>query len=231
MEDLEALMQERPDGVAPSAEDPALLDGFTIVGGNAWGDAGIVSHRTVLHEDEYVDAETLADQIEQEFGYTTEEVAAVYRQGPKTATQREFRTHIDARLLALSLSGASMVAVGKALGLTEKTIERALARARELHVEPQVPTGVVVTKRVCFKCGEPGATPRKRQYVGTPSTLIPPAHLRGTIDLCDPCYRQRFVVEEQKAARQRELTHRPPVTAADAARSRERMRELLRSGR
>jgi len=107
----------------------------SIKGGDEEG--GVTSHRGVLHPDEYVDADVLRGLVERELGFSYEQIRSVYRQGPLSATQRELRACIDARLLALSRAGAHMAELGRALGFPIKddghcrVMENALARARE----------------------------------------------------------------------------------------------------
>jgi hypothetical protein len=183
----EDLMQERPDGIEPSAENEDLT-GFSIVsGGNRdLDDAGMVAHRGTLVGDEYIDMDAFTAAVEEEFGYTLAEVAAVYKAGKPTATQREFRAYIDARVLALSLSGGNMTALAAALNVSDPTIDRALVRARELYVEPQVKNPAVLSTLVCFKDGEPGAKARKRRFSESPPQWV------GTINLCDEDYSRGF---------------------------------------
>ena len=131
-EDFEALMQERPDGIETD-QSGEFWDGFSIVsiGNEDVNDAGMVAHRGVLHEDEYVDEPLLKLMIERRLGFTYEQIRSVYRSGPLAADARQLRAKIDARLLALSRSGGVMTLLAEALGLGDATIERALARARE----------------------------------------------------------------------------------------------------
>lgn len=118
-----------------------LIDGswrvVSVKGGNQAG--GVTSHRGVLRGDEYIDHEKLVALVERELGYTFDDVHAVYRKGRLTDTQRELRGQIDARLLALSLSGANMALLARVLGFVVapngncKAVDRALARARGLE--------------------------------------------------------------------------------------------------
>jgi hypothetical protein len=229
-EDLEGLMQERPDGVEPSVDPAELEDGYGIVSGNAWGDAGIVAHRGVLADGEHVDAEELQAAVEAELGYTYAEVSAVYKVGGRlTATQREFRTYVDARLLALSLSGANITLVAEAIGIARATLNRALDRARELYIEPVPYTPVVMKTRSCFTCDSMEARPRKHRF----NKEFIDAKFRGervTIDLCDPCYSKGFQTRPGNDAYWASRSQGKPVTAEDAERSVVRMRELLRTG-
>lgn len=106
-----------------------------IKGGDEEG--GVTAHRGVLHPDEYVNEDALRVLVERELGFTYEQVRSVYRQGPLSASGRELRGRIDARLLALSRSGGHMAELGRALGFPVKddghcrVMENALARARE----------------------------------------------------------------------------------------------------
>ena len=195
--------------------------------GDTYGaaDMGMTAHRGVLQADEHVDADVLQAAVEAELGYTYAEVSAVYKVGGRlTATQREQRTYIDARLLALSSSGANITLVADAIGLSRATVNRALERARELHIERQPLATAVVRPRSCFTCDSMEARPRKRRH-----STSPPAYV-GTIDLCDSCYSRGFVAEVEKTGRIARLQNRPPVTKADAEASVLRMRELLRTG-
>lgn len=133
-----------PDTAARELEEL----GFVVDGGwspadiknNAHFNGGLTSHRGVLHAEEYVDEALLQEAVERELGFTYDEVRSVYRQGPLSNEQRELRDRIDARLLALSVVGGNMAALGRALGFktTDATMHRiiknALARARDEQV-------------------------------------------------------------------------------------------------
>jgi hypothetical protein len=95
----------------------------------------------VLHPDEYVDRDALLGLVESELGFSLDDVRAVYRQGRLSDDQRELRGRIDARLLALSRSGANMLELARIFGFSVnagngaggdscRTLERAIARAR-----------------------------------------------------------------------------------------------------
>jgi hypothetical protein len=172
-----------------------VLSGFGIVdtsrgtsAGATYGaaDMGMTAHRGVLHPDEYIDQAVLREAAEEALGFTHEEVSSAYRVGRSTTEQRQLRERIDARLLALSRSGGSMVTLSSALGLSEKTVDRALRRARDVEVAPQVKNPAVKTRRVCFKTAEEGAKPRKRRHSKSP------AHLIGTVNLIDSEYAKGF---------------------------------------
>jgi len=229
-EDLDGLMQERPDGIKPSVDLSEIADGFSIVAtGNDESDAGMTAHRGVLADGEFVDPEELQAAIEAELGYTYAEITAVYKAGPKSATQREFRTYVDARMLALSLSGANMTAVAASLDLSRAAVNRALDRARELYIEPRPYTPVVMKVRSCFTCESMKAVPRKHRH----NKEFIDAKFRGeraTIDLCAVCYSAGFETRPGNAAYWASRSQGKPVTAEDAERSIVRMRELLRTG-
>lgn len=136
------------------AEDERELEelGFLIDGGwtaidstrgsQGWTpgarDAGMTSHRGVLHPDEHVDTDALRTAVEAELGFTYGDVRAVYRQGRKSDAQLRLRARIDARLLELAESGSNMTALGRVLGFPVRAkegdcqvIKRALERARD----------------------------------------------------------------------------------------------------
>ena len=121
--------------------------GWTLVdtsrGSHAHGavEAGMSAHRGVLRGDEYVDPAALLAAVEVELGFTVEDVRAVYRQGRLSDEQREQRGKIDARLLALSRSGANMMLLAKLLGLTgpagtwPRPLKNAIARAKAAELQ------------------------------------------------------------------------------------------------
>lgn len=94
---------------------------------------GITTHRGILHPDEYVDPKELRKLVERELGYTTREVHSVYvRPGGRLPDSKlDLREAIDARLLALQEAGGNMTALATVLGIGERTMDRALSRARE----------------------------------------------------------------------------------------------------
>ena len=157
-------------------EEEFAAGGFSIIDRT---DGGLVAHRGVLHPSEYVDFFALREQVEEELGFTYAAIAAVYKQGPKSAEQRQQREQIDARLLALSRAGGSLISLAEAIGLNEKTIDRALVRAKAVEVVPQVKNPARRSTLVCFKCGEKGAKARKRRHSDSPAGEV------GTILLCD----------------------------------------------
>jgi len=119
------------------SEEFMRAGGFSVV--HAKSDGGLVAHRGVLHEDEYVNPFELQRQIEAELGFTYAQARAVYRQGPLSSEQRQLREQIDARLLALRRSGGNLTELAKAIGFAVnangnvRIIERAIERARAVE--------------------------------------------------------------------------------------------------
>jgi len=182
--------------------------GFSVVDtmhgrgtGKTYGarDMGMTAHRGVLHPDEYVDTEALQAAVTDVLGYTYEQVAFAYKNGRPTAEQSQLRERIDSRLLALSRSGGNMAALARVLPISEKAIDRVLARARRAEVRPIVVNPAVRTRTVCFKCEAEGARPRKRRHSTSPEQWV------GTVDLCDKCYGEGF---ETKPGNPRYWEHR-----------------------
>jgi hypothetical protein len=195
VEDVKTIMAEGPNP-EPSEEEFAA-GGFIVLdparGGREAAALGMTAHRGVLHPDEYVDFFTLREQVEEALGFTYAEVSAAYSDGRPTAEQRQQREKIDARMLALSRAGGNMAEFAKAVGISEKTVDRALARAREHEIVPMFKNPAVPSRLVCFKCGEPGATRRVRSHSHCPAYRLPErAYRKSTVNLCDPCYAQGF---------------------------------------
>lgn len=191
-EDISDIMSEGPGGYEPSEQEFAE-GGFTVLvpsrGGREADDLGMTSHRGPLVGDEYVDTNALRTAVEESLGFTYAEVSAVYRQGPLASEQRQLRDRIDSRLLALSRSGGSMRILADSLDLGEKTIDRALTRARAVEVTPIVKNPAVKTTLVSFMTGEPGARPRRRRHKGCPSHMLPETDRRTSyINLTDAEY-------------------------------------------
>jgi DNA-binding transcriptional ArsR family regulator len=166
----------REENMSYTTEEEFAAGGFSIIDRT---DGGLVAHRGVLQEGEYVDYFELRAQVEAELGFTYAAIAAAYKGGRPTAEQRQQREKIDARLLALSREGGNMDKLAEAIGLGPATIDRALARAKDVEVVPQMKNAVVRSTLVCFICGEPGATARKRRQSESPANEV------GTINLCD----------------------------------------------
>jgi len=164
------------NGETIANEEEFAAGGFSIIDRT---DGGLVAHRGILHADEYVDFFALREQVEEEFGFTYAAIAAAYKGGRPTVEQRQQREKIDSRLLALSRSGGNMDRLADAVGIGPATIDRALVRAKAVEVVPQVKNPAVRSTLICFKCGEPGATRRKRRHSESPANEV------GTILLCD----------------------------------------------
>jgi hypothetical protein len=157
--------------------------------GNPERSGGLVAHRGVLQPEEYVDFFDLRAAVEEALGYTYAEVSAAYKVGRSTAEQRQLRERIDSRLLALSRSRGNLRILSEALGLNEKTIDRALVRAKAVEVSPVVKNPAVQTPCVSFMTGLPGASPKRRRHKGCPSGMMPVDGLRTSyINLTDEEY-------------------------------------------
>lgn len=136
--DARGLMRDGSDNGGSDGTTPeVLLNPFmhVVSAGGADG-GGLVAHRGVLFDGEYVNAIELQKAVEEELGYTYEQIRSVYRQGPLSPEQRKLRGVIDARMLALRRSGANMAELGRSIGLTVKpngncdTLDNAIARAK-----------------------------------------------------------------------------------------------------
>lgn len=113
--------------------------GWSIVtrGGGEWQRSGGTAHRGTLHPEEHVDEAAVLALVEAEFGFTAAELHSVYSTGGRIPSdRRELRGRIDARLLALSRSGANMELFRGVVGLAHRTLHNALARARAEEATP-----------------------------------------------------------------------------------------------
>lgn len=189
-EDIESIMSEGPGGETSSADEFLSAGGWGIATLDGGGrDGGLVAHRGVVHPEEYVDADILRDAACEALGFSYEEITSVYRQGPLAPEQRQLREKIDARLLALSHAGGNMRQLAQALAINEKTLDRALNRARDRWVEPVVKNPAVVKPLMCFIEGTMDAKPRRRRYKGCPASMLPlPQYRDGTINLSARAY-------------------------------------------
>lgn len=128
-----------PDAVARVMEERGFLSdgGWHAVDFDHGRGEGLTSHVGIVHPDEYVNDDELIAMIEEELGFSYDQVRSVYRQGPKSETQRELRGQIDARLLALSHAGGILSELGRRLGFKVEAdghcepFDNALSRARE----------------------------------------------------------------------------------------------------
>lgn len=110
----------------------------SVTGGGRSG--GLVSHRGVIHPDEYVDYGVLASEVEDSLGFSLDEVGAAYRQGRKASDTVALRDRIDARILAVVEAGGSRVWLARVLGWAitrtadgteeSRTLRRVLERAK-----------------------------------------------------------------------------------------------------
>jgi hypothetical protein len=121
--------ERRRARTAPAARDFVQGGGWRAVSPGSGDRGGMTAHRGVLQPDEWVDRARLVAAVEARLGFTVDELRAVYRQGRKSAAQRELRAQVDARLLELHRSGANLSALGRVTGVNRKTFSRALARA------------------------------------------------------------------------------------------------------
>lgn len=196
--DFEALMSEAPDGndyargrvEAELYEEDGSHAGFHLVGqGVPFEDGGMVAHRGPVHPDEYIDQDVLRDAAEAALGFTSEEVSSAYPRGGRLSPElRQLRDRIDTRLLALSHAGG-LPKLAEIFGLNEKTLDRALARARDRLLDPIVKNPAVTHPRMCFIEGTMDAKPRRRQRQGCPAHMMPmPQYRDGTINLSDRAY-------------------------------------------
>lgn len=116
--------------------------GFSVVDTNAgthtgrthgYQDAGMKTHRGPLHGMEFVHHDELINMVEGHLGFTFDEVRSVYARegGPLPGDLRELRSQIDDRLLRLREDGhLDMTEFSRVFGLSEKTIRRAVQRAK-----------------------------------------------------------------------------------------------------
>jgi hypothetical protein len=179
-QELHELMQ---DETFVSDEELAS-GGFAVIDRT---DGGMVAHRGTLHPDEFVDEDVLRAAAEEALGFTYEDVSSAYAKGRPSAEQRQLREKIDSRLLALSRGGGNMDKLADAIGLGPATVDRALSRARAVEIDPIVRNPAVTHVIPCFKCERP-ARPRKRRFSQSPKVET------GTVNLCDDCYAQGFIV-------------------------------------
>jgi hypothetical protein len=93
-------------------------------------------HRGVLRGDEYVDRAGLLAALEVRLGFTIAQVHSVYRQGRQSTEQGELRARIDARLLALSLTGANMLVLARTFGWKVKDADKRRGELRHDGARP-----------------------------------------------------------------------------------------------
>jgi hypothetical protein len=127
--------QRRRARTAPAVVDFIRGGGWRIVSSRSGGGddrCGLTAHRGVLHPDEWrwLDRGAVVADVERRLGFTVDELRLVYRQGRKSAAQRELRARVDARLLDVARIGGNMALLACVTGLHEHTVSHALARAR-----------------------------------------------------------------------------------------------------
>lgn len=160
-EDLEALMQEPPGGhnhgrqtreegkppsAAVSTEDMVASEFLSDDNTVAWSlvntrrgtgpggtqDAGMTSHRGVLHPDEHVNAEVLYRELERSLGISLQEFDAAYRSRGKPTTEiMATREKMDQVFLEVVEAGGNVEELAKILGVARARIFAAAKRARE----------------------------------------------------------------------------------------------------
>lgn len=109
--------------------------GDSVVGGHELGAVGMLAHRGILQEGEYVDADELYVGVEGLLGEDLTEVKRIYGPGGLTEADRAKRLATDSKFLRLSQSGGNMSLLGKIIGFYIRedghcpTMTRALQRA------------------------------------------------------------------------------------------------------
>lgn len=127
--------ERRRERTEPAVREFLQAGGGYVVSARAgnWGDrCGLTAHRGVLTADEWrwIDRDTVVEDVERRLGFTVDALRVVYRQGRKSAAQRELRARIDARLLELRREGGNLSLLARLTGMHEHTMSRALGRAR-----------------------------------------------------------------------------------------------------
>jgi hypothetical protein len=109
--------------------------GWRIVHRKRAKDAGMVTdgvnQHTVLHPDEYVDAELLTALLEDELGCSTAEVHEVYGRpggGRCPARLLPLRDRLDAVLVGIAERGGNLALLARQLGVPEQNLQRAARR-------------------------------------------------------------------------------------------------------
>ncbi len=136
--ELEDLMQEPPHGFNHGVKNRGTslecdgVFGFRVNGGwtIVWpGNGGTKGNRHVLAEDEYVDEDVLALEIEDRLGHSLEDVKAAYSQrGRITPEHKVVRDDIDAKILSLYEAGANMFQFALYVGMNQRTMNRAIVK-------------------------------------------------------------------------------------------------------
>lgn len=141
--EIVAVMEEPPGGPNHGRLDGYTLDtqemvtlGFRYDGGFGVTDEGHGGTKGnpgghINHPDVYVDADALRAMALAEFGFTADQVESVYHTKKIKAHLTQLRARMDARMLSLRRSGANMYRFAEAVGLNQRTMNRALVRAEE----------------------------------------------------------------------------------------------------
>ena len=144
-DNLEELMGEPPGGFNHGRHNGLSLDtkdhqqyelrftgGFGIAHPFDGGTKGNGPNgRNVLAPGEYVDTTILRLEVEKRLGATYAEIAVLYGSKRLDDEQRERRSTIDTVMLKLQRAGANMYQFAEVVGMNQRTMNRALVRARE----------------------------------------------------------------------------------------------------
>lgn len=97
---------------------------------------GLTAHRGILQEGEWVDEERLLELLEEQLGYSREDILWAYSSGKPEGDRLVLRDELDLLFLELSRYGANMTELGRMLGFFVENsrkcpvIIRAIKRAR-----------------------------------------------------------------------------------------------------
>lgn len=124
--------ERRRARTAPAAVDFLRGGGWRVVSPESGDRGGMTAHRGVLTADEwrFLDRDTAVAAVERHLGFALDELRSVYRQGRKSSAQAELCARVDARLLGLRRAGGNLSLLAAVLGLSRRTMENALRRAR-----------------------------------------------------------------------------------------------------
>lgn len=150
--DYALLMEEPPDGynhgrAAGTSSDDERKSSHRSLDGKDWqvlelyrdggyaiawpGDMGTRGNRDVLAPDEFVNFDVLQPLVEERLGFTYAEVKRVYGlRGQPSRENVRIRNVLDARILELYDAGANMFKFAEVVGMKQRTMNRAVARAK-----------------------------------------------------------------------------------------------------
>lgn len=128
------LLWARVDN-APAVREWLANGGWRVVSprdGSMGDRGGLTAHRGVLTDDEWrwLNREAVVADVERRLGFTVDELRRAYCQGRPSAAKLALRARVDGRLLELRRSGANLSLLARVTDVHEKTLSRALARAR-----------------------------------------------------------------------------------------------------